>query len=331
MIALKKRKYTKDIVFLAAILILVFVVLYSGLRILESAALLPGQMTETTPPSKTLQREGVSYFPRQDITTVLIMGIDRQGPVEASGSYMNSGSSDMNVLVIFDEASEKVTVLNLNRDTMLEMPVLGLGGKQAGTYFGQLALSHNYGTGLEDSCRNTVRTISDFLYGVEIDYYVAMNMDAVAILNDAVGGVTLEVTEDFSLVDPSIQKGTVTLMGQQAINYVRTRKNVGDQLNLSRIGRHEKYMTAFLKAFKETYRQDPTVVLSAYETVTPYLVTNCSANALSGMLDRFYDYELGEVVSPEGENVLGEKYYEFHVDAEKLDSLILRLFYAPKR
>jgi hypothetical protein len=35
-------------------------------------------------------------------------------------------------------------------------------------------------------------------------------------------------------------------------------------------------------------------------------------------------------VSPEGENVLGEKYYEFHVDEEKLDELIVRLFYAPK-
>ena len=192
-------------------------------------------------------------------------------------------------------------------------------------------MSHNYGTGLEDSCRNTVRTISDFLYGVEIDYYVAMNMDAVAILNDAVGGVTLEVTEDFSQVDPTIQKGTVTLMGQQAINYVRTRKNVGDQLNLSRIGRHEKYMTAFLKSFKETYTQDPAVILSAYESVTPYLVTNCSVNALSGMLDRFFDFELREVVSPEGENVLGEQYYEFYVDTEKLDALILRLFYAPKK
>jgi hypothetical protein len=90
-------------------------------------------------------------------------------------------------------------------------------------------------------------------------------------------------------------------------------------------------MTAFLKAFKETYTQDPAVILSAYESVTPYLVTNCSVNALSGMLDRFFDFELREVVSPKGENVLGEQYYEFYVDTEKLDALILRLFYAPKK
>ena len=32
----------------------------------------------------------------------------------------------------------------------------------------------------------------------------------------------------------------------------------------------------------------------------------------------------------EGENKLGEEYYEFYADEEKLDALILQLFYAPK-
>jgi hypothetical protein len=35
-------------------------------------------------------------------------------------------------------------------------------------------------------------------------------------------------------------------------------------------------------------------------------------------------------VSPIGENVKGKEYYEFHVDEDALDSLILELFYSPK-
>lgn len=328
---MRKRKHIKKMVFFAVILILVLVMLYSGLRILESTVLYQGQGSEAAPVSKTIVRGDVSYFPRQDITTVLIMGIDREGPVLSSGDYTNKGASDLNMIVIFDEANGVCDILNLNRDTMLEMPVLGIGGKQAGTLYGQLALSHTFGSGLDDSCRNTVQTISDFLYGIPIDYYVAMNMDTVAILNDSVGGVTVEVTEDFSHVDPTIGQGTVTLKGEQALNYVRTRKGLGDQLNLSRIQRHEKYMSAFLTAFRAKYDQDPGVVLKTYEEVLPYLVTNCSANAISGMMDRFSDYEIREVVSPEGENVMGEEFYEFYPDEEKLDELILRLFYAPKK
>jgi LCP family protein required for cell wall assembly len=236
----------------------------------------------------------------------------------------------MDILLIFDETNEVCNVLHLNRDTMLEMPVLGIGGRKAGTYFGQLALAHTYGNGLEDSCENSREAVSDFLYGLRIDYYVSMNMDAIAILNDAVGGVTVNVTQDFSNVDPSIGMGPVTLMGQQAIHYVRTRKGVGDQLNLSRIERHKVYLDAFAEAFRAKREREPEFIMEAYEAVAPYLVTDCSGNAITGMVDRYSDYTIGEVISPEGENVVGQEYMEFYVNEEALDALILRLFYAPK-
>ena len=328
---MRKKKQGRELVFFAVILILVLVMLYSGLRILESTVFYRGQETGETIVSKTITRDGVDYFPRQDITTVLVMGIDKYGPVEASEYYNNTGAADMNVLLIFDEVNRVCNILHLNRDTMVEMPVLGLGGKRAGTYYGQLALAHTYGTGLVDSCKNTRQTVSDFLYGIEIDYYVAMHMDAISILNDAVGGVTVYVTEDFSAVDPAIGKGNVTLLGNHAINYVRTRQGVGDQLNISRIERQKDYMDGFVTAFRAKREENAEFILTAYEQVQPFLVTDCSANAISGMMDRFSKFEINEVVTPEGRNVLSNEYYEFYADEEKLDALILRLFYSPKK
>ena len=41
-------------------------------------------------------------------------------------------------------------------------------------------------------------------------------------------------------------------------------------------------------------------------------------------------YNIMEVISPKGENKVGEKYMEFYLDEEALDEVILRLFYAPK-
>ena len=329
---MRKKNHLADIAFFGVVLILVLVMLYSGLQILESTVLHQGQEESAgISASKTIVRNDMEYFPRQDITVVLVMGIDQFGPVADSEAYSNRGAADMNILLIFDEVSRVCNVLHLNRDTMLEMPVLGIGGREAGTYFGQLALSHTYGSGLEDSCENTRNTISRFLYGITIDHYVAMNMDAIGILNDAVGGVTVNVTEDFSLVDPTIGQGTVTLMGDQAIHYVRTRKDVGDQLNLSRISRQQNYIDGFVAAFREKREQDGEFIAKAYENVASYLVTDCSVNTITGMIDRYGDYAIGEVVTPDGENVLGNEYYEFYVDEEKLDATILRLFYAPKK
>jgi LCP family protein required for cell wall assembly len=261
---------------------------------------------------------------------LMVLGIDQTGPVQASDSYNNHGASDMVALLIFDEASQTCRVLTLNRDTMLEMPVLGVGGKNAGTYYGQLALSHTYGIGMADSCENTRRTISNFLYGIRIDYYLAMNMDAISILNDAVGGVTVNVTDDFSHVDPTITKGQMTLRGEQAIRFVRTRRDVGDQLNISRIDRQKEYIGSFLKKFRSRYHSDLEFAATTYDQVLPYIVTDCSLNTITSLMDRYGDYEIREVVSPAGENVMGEEYYEFYADEDALDELILRLFYAPK-
>ena len=327
---MNKRKNAKTIAYFCVILILVFVMLFSGLQILESTVFAPRREDAAQLESKIITRDGVDYYPRQDITVIMLLGIDKTGPVEHSGSYNNTGAADMVSLLIFDEKNETYTILGLNRDAMVTMPVLGIGGKQAGTQYAQLALAHTQGSGLEDSCENTKTTVSNLLYGLHIDYYLSMNMDAIAILNDAVGGVTVNVTEDFSDIDPTITMGQMTLKGQQAINFVRTRKDVGDQLNISRMERQKEYISGFFTALRNRTEQDEGFLISAYEEVDPYIVSDISAKQMSSLFQRYADYEYQGMQNIEGENVLTEVYYEFHIDEKKLDALILKLFYAPR-
>lgn len=323
-----KKKPRSGVLFYCIVLVLVLLVLYSGLRILESTVFLKNQGQGSTIASRTIERDGVSYYPRQDITVVLLVGIDQFGEMVDSGSYNNDGAADMVTLLVFDEANQETRVLCLNRDTMMDIPVLGIGGKPAGSVYAQLALSHTYGSGLEDSCENTKKAVSDFLYGLTIDYYIAINMDAIMLLNDAVGGVTVTVTEDFSAVDPSLPTGEVTLKGEQAITFVRSRYGVGDQLNISRMERQKDYMQGFMEALSEV--QDSTsFAVNTYEQLTPYMVTDCSSTVVNSLFERFGDYPIVEIVSPEGENVMAD-YYQFYADEDALDALILRLFYAEK-
>lgn len=312
------------------LLFLVFVMLYSGLRIMESTVFHSEETAAGTGSTKTITRNGIDYYPRQDINVMLVLGIDQSGPVKSSNYYRNNGAADSVMLLVFDETEKECTVLYLNRDTMLDMDVLGVRGEYAGTTYGQLALAHTYGTGLEDSCENVKNTLMKFFHGLTIDYYVAMNMDAVPILNDAVGGVTVNVVDDFSNVDSSIPMGEVTLKGNQVLSYVRTRKNLGDQKNITRMQRHKEYVYGFLNNLLQKEQEDVNFLIKTYEEVAPYLVSDCSVNTLNGMLSRYTDFTVAEIVTPEGDNVIGDEYYEFYVDAEKLNELTVRLFYAPK-
>jgi len=327
---MSRKKQAKKLGYICLVLILVLVILISGLRILESTVFLKGQIEGGQTSSKTIERNGVAYYPRQDITVMLIMGIDEYGPVKDSGSYNNTGEADMVALAIFDETNEQMDILYINRDTMVDMPVLGLGGKYAGTACRQLALSHTYGSGLEDSCENTKKTVSDLLYGLHINYYVAINMDAIPMLNDAVGGVRVTVVDDFSDVNPNIPMGETTLMGQEALDYVQVRREVGDQKNISRMERQKEYMRSFMTSFKSKASTSDTFVLNTYEQVTDYIVTDLVASSMSNIWSKYANYQLDEVVTPEGENILQDGHYAFIPDAEALDALILRMFYAPK-
>ena len=326
---MRKRRTRVRITLVAVVLVLALVMVFSGLRILESTAFYPNT-TEPTYPTKTIVWDGVSYFPRQDITTVLVEGIDEEGPVKDSGSYRNFGEVDMVSLVILDHTAQQYHIVSINRDTMVDMPVLGLGGKPAGSFYGQLALAHTYGSGMADSAENVLTAVSDLLYGLHIDYYVALNMDAIGMLNDAVGGVTVEVTEDFSQVDPTITKGTVTLNREQAVSYIRSRKDVGTQLNVSRMERQKGYIESLAKTLLEKVEDSSKFALNLYEELADYAVTDCSATALAGILDTCAQYEPGRTVTLPGKNVRGEQYYEFYLDEEQLHPLVLELFYEPK-
>lgn len=323
------RKFVGRLMFSVFALVLVVVILYSGLQILESALFLAPQEMEVTV-RKTITKDGVKYYPRQDITTVLVMGIDQNGPAVLSEDPYGGRPVDMVSVVIIDEKEQNCKVLNINRDTMLEMPMLNEAGREAGTFYGQLAYSHTYGRGGEDSCENTRKAVSNFLYGITMDYYIAMNTDAVTVLNDAVGGVTVDVRDDFSQIDPEIAKGVYLLKGDKALHFVQSRKGVGDELNLSRIERQKEYVNGFVEAFRGKLQGNETFLLKTYEKVAPYIVSDLPISTLSSLVERCKGFSVADSISLAGENRLGELYYEFYPDEEKLESLILELFYAPK-
>lgn len=320
----------KKIVFIAAGFIILFAVTIGGLHIMESTIFNSEQEQNEPESSKTVEKEDKKYFPRQDITTILFIGVDSEGEVAEKDYNMGSGYSDAVVLMIFDETNKEINAIALNRDSMVEMPLLDENGKRKGSFFGQLTFAHSIGNGLEESCENTVWTVSDLLQGAEIDYYFSMNMDAISIINDAVGGVTVNITEDLSGAGLDVPLGEYTLKGDEAEKFVRARMYVGDGMNSSRMERQKEYVFKFMQALESKTEENSLFALEVYEGVSEYILTDCSLDTLSSLSEKFENYELKDIVTPEGEYVLGEKFYEFYIDEEDLENIVLKYLYALK-
>lgn len=273
--------------------------------------------------------DGAWYEMRGDLETYLIMGLDKYEDTKSDPeSYINNQQSDFLMLMIVDKTSKSYSALHINRDTMAEITQLGLGGKKIGTYTGQLALAHTYGSGGKDSCRNTVKAVSRFLYDVPIQHYFSITMDAIPVLNDLVGGVTVHVDDDFSAVDPSLQQGKdITLVGQQALTFVRMRKDVGDNTNISRMNRQREYINALYRQLSAKLQTEDGFGTRLASKLADYSESDLTTTQLSNLSERLKGYPFTAIYTIEGEAVVGEKFMEFYPDDAALQELVIRLFF----
>ena len=194
----------------------VVLVLYGGGRWLEKRAEKPETRTQLPQADQeTVEVDGVTYRKKSRLTTILVMGVDHD--TQDSYEYRKAGQADFLRLVVLDDADKTVQQLQIDRDTMTPVTVLGLLGDRYEPVTEQICLGYAFGDGRQTSCEVTVEAVGNLLGGQIIDQYLAMGLDGISTLNDLAGGVTVTLEDDFSAIDPAMTKGTtLTLRGEQA-------------------------------------------------------------------------------------------------------------------
>ncbi len=289
----------------------------------------PAQSSQST--ESAIEYDGQKYQFDASLQTVLVMGLDKYAGEVDETAYTNDKQADFLMLLVFDDARKVCSALHINRDTMVEVNVLGVAGQKIGASQKQIALAHTYGNGKQVSCRNTSDAVSSLLLGLKVDHYVSMTMDSIGVFNDLVGGVTLTVQDDFSGIDDTLVKGeTVTLNGEQAFHYVRTRYGLEDSSNSTRMTRQRQYLQALLQQTQKCVETDSEFVLEASAQMSEYLVSDCTVNQLQTLFEKLTSYQFDEIHSIEGESVVGEQFMEFYADETSVRALVTKLFCKPE-
>jgi len=279
----------------------------------------------------TLFYNGKEYIPNKNIETFLVLGLDKAEGQSQGDSYNNDKQADFLMLFVFDNSTKELSAIHINRDTMANVNVLGVAGDTIDTVSKQIALAHTYGNGKGVSCRNTADAVSDLLLGVKVNHYISLSLDSVAIVNDMVGGVEVEVLDDFSGIDDTLIKGeTVTLMGEQALRYVRTRYGLDDSTNSTRMKRQQQYINALYKKLGACIEKDDEFIVDMSLKLADYIESDRSVTRLQELAKKMDAYEFKGIKSPEGESKMGEKFIEFYPDQNSIENLVVELFYKEK-
>ena len=280
--------------------------------------------------TETVRYQGNEYPLNRHVTSVLLIGTDNYSDDEKQNEedlFYNENLADFLVILAFDHSKKTVTPFQICRDTMCDVPWIAVNGQVGGTDVEQITLAHSYGSGKEDSCVNTRNAVQDLLYGVPIQNYFAFTMDAVPLLNDAVGGVTVTLQEDIpALGDEYVKGAKITLHGKDALRFVRWRDLDLVDSNWNRMSRHRQYIAAFTEAAKAAMEKNPDLSSEAFRALKPYLTTDLSAEQVTDMVNYLLQYEIRPVVTPEGQYMMGEEYAEFYVNDASLWQCVKETF-----
>ncbi len=276
---------------------------------------------------KTLSFGGKEYSLKKDVETFLVLGLDKTEE-NYTDSYNNTMQADFLLLLVIDNKNQAVDAIHINRDTMARVDVLGVSGDIVATVNKQIALAHTYGNGKEVSCGNTARALSRLLNGLKIDHYISVTMDAVPVFNDFVGGVELQILDDFSGVDDTLIKGeTIKLNGEQALHYVRLRYGLEDSSNSTRMIRQRQYINALYDIALEKARNDDKFISSAALKMSEYTVSDCNTARLETLFEKLSKYKFNNIYEMEGKNQKGEVFIEFYPNEDSIQRLLIDNFY----
>lgn len=182
--------------------------------------------------------------------TILLVGSDSR----EEGSEFNDGETgelnDVNLLLHISADHQNATVVSFPRDLMVPIPSCP---SPDGGYYSAMS-EQMLNTALSYGGLPCVALTIENLTGLHIPYAGLITFDGVVGISNAIGGVTVCLTEpifdEYTGLD--LAPGDNTLAGGVALQFLRTRHGVGNGGDVSRISNQQIFMSALVRQLQSS-------------------------------------------------------------------------------
>ena len=186
--------------------------------------------------------DGTNKSKLKKITTFAILGVDEDG-------YR----TDVTMIAFFNKETKNIDLISVPRDTMIKLPDSIYSDIQSRRNdVDQIIKINEVPAYAEPSVRNeTSVEVLESALGIDVDYYVSLNLEGFKSIVDLVGPIEVEIPFDMVYSDPlqnlyiNLTAGVQEINGAQAEGLIRYRKGyaTGD---LGRIDMQHEFMKAFM-------------------------------------------------------------------------------------
>lgn len=295
------------------------------------------QVPETAESAPEEEREGIfvtykgkEYKYNENIINFLCLGIDKDVPIEEKRTGDIEGLADAVLLASVDVEDGLVQLLAIPRDTIVPVKVMDSQGRFDRNENVQITMQYAYGRTAKESCELMTDTVSNLLFRLPIQRYCSINFEAVPTLNDAIGGVDVDVLEDIYGEHCTLYAGTTEhLEGYEALDYIRWRDEWVAESSMGRLERQKQYMSNYFNQAKDAVKKDLTLPVKVFQELDANMCTNITVEDITYLVPELLDITLDteNIAMVPGEVVQGEEFEEYHVDDDALKDLVISRYY----
>jgi len=162
-----------------------------------------------------------------------------------SGDDAEGNLNDVNILLHVSEEPRRITAVSFPRDLMLPIPECTRPDGSTTSAMSKQPLNSAY----MDAGLNCVAQTIASLTGQDIEFAASVTFGGVIEITNAIGGVDVclatPIKDRYTGLD--MAAGTHTILGLEALQFLRTRHGVGDGSDLGRIGNQQQYMSSLAR------------------------------------------------------------------------------------
>lgn len=328
------------VILLAGVLTsLMYSILITGAKNMDSDSkkLVSGSNSDSESVETAVVYNRNTYAYKKGLINILVLGIDGEGNLYDGHTAGNMGQSDAIYLLSIDTINKKISVIGIPRDTMTSVRFFDQDGSLTTVNTAQIAVQYAFGSDIDDSLNLTANAVSKLLYNVSIDRVMALSINSIGIINDAIGGVDVTIENDFTdesgeILEESFIKGnTVHLEGDSARIFIQERDcNIAGSA-MDRLSRQEQYFEKFIPKAKKAVKRNVFLGIDICNKLDKkgMMYTDMSMSEIAYVISEVlkYDFSFDEIKTIPGKIKYGKQYEEYHVDFEKLRQMVMDAFY----
>jgi len=182
---------------------------------------------------------------------VLLVGSDtREGQGSTSYGPVGSALADVIILLHISRDRQNAVAMSIPRDLMVAVP--SCPNPEGGDPYPARDFAQINSTMTKAGPACTLLAVQQ-LTGVTIPYLAVIDFKGVIAMSEAIGGVDVCVATaiDDEYTNLYLEPGEHTLIGDEALAFLRTRHGVGDGSDLSRISNQQVFLTSMVRKLKD--------------------------------------------------------------------------------